>query len=314
MSIKEFTERIAEKVKARLTGVDVTPQEAWKNNSVIQHGLQFRRDEDKVAPVLYLNQWFKLFKDGQLSEQEILEQVIRTYETLPAHNIPDMEAWLLDEDFIDKVNLRLVNWEKNKDMIAARNLVHYDLEGTDLTCLFYAEVVTDDSSFGEVALTEQLLERCLPNIANVDALYHEVVNKVEPDEVRLETIEDLMARLAGEILTDMFPCPVEKNFMHVLSYRSMRHGAAALLCSEARKQILERFPDGKVTVLPSSIGEVILLPTRDDEEVDVLREMVQQVNETEVSEDDFLSNNVFHYDAATGEIKIAEFTEGDGEV
>ena len=181
MNIKEFTESIAEKMKARLVGVEVTPTEAWKNNGVLQHGLLFRKDDERVAPVLYLNQWFKLFKKGELSEQDILEQVIRTYQGLPDHNIPDMEEWLTDSQFIDKVNVRLVNWDKNKDMIAARDLIHYELQGTDLTILFYAEVIADGRSDGEVALTEQLMKKCLPDIESAEALYYEVLRRVEPE-------------------------------------------------------------------------------------------------------------------------------------
>lgn len=59
----------------------------------------------------------------------------------------------------------------------------------------------------------------------------------------------------------------------------------------------ERF-GGKLFILPSSIHELILVPD-DGEDVKGLKEIVSDVNDNSgaVTEEDFLSNSVYHYDA-----------------
>ena len=63
------------------------------------------------------------------------------------------------------------------------------------------------------------------------------------------------------------------------------------------EQVGKRF-DGKFFILPSSIHELILVPD-DGEDVKGLKEIVSDVNDNSdvVTEDDFLSNSVYHYDA-----------------
>ena len=54
---------------------------------------------------------------------------------------------------------------------------------------------------------------------------------------------------------------------------------------------------GDYYVLPSSKHEVILLPEEDAMPLEEMTELVQSVNRSEVSEEDFLSDKVQHYSA-----------------
>ena len=306
MRIKEFTEQIAKGIEASIDGVTATPTETWRNNGVTQHGITFRKNDEKVSPVLYLNQWFKRFNKCELSVKDILEQVIREYRCLPDVNIPDMEEWLASDDFINTITIHLVNREANKKMITARNLVSYALENTDLTCLFYAKVISEGSTCGEIAISEYLLNRYLPTVANGEALYHEVVKRISAETIRFEPMSNLVNRMVEEVIGDASHLSIKEDFMYVLTNLTMTYGASAILTEAARKMILERIPEGKVTMLPSSIHETILIPTTDDEDVEVLGKLVQQVNKTELSKEDILSDNVYHYDANTGKLEIAE--------
>ena len=130
--IEEFTKELAEKVQAKLNGVEVTPMENLKNNGVVVHGLTFRRTDEKVAPTLYLEHWFEKFKSKRLSVDDILEQIICTYQDLPEPNIPDMEEYLSSPELIDKISVRLLNMKKNCRMIEERNLVFYKVPNTDI--------------------------------------------------------------------------------------------------------------------------------------------------------------------------------------
>ena len=84
--------------------------------------------------------------------------------------------------------------------------------------------------------------------------------------------------------------------------KSLSYGAGALFTDAAREEILKKFPEGEVTVLPSSVHETLILKTSEVENIEMLQEMVYSVNRAEVSREDFLSDDVFHYNAKTGKL------------
>ena len=311
MRIEEFTKELAAKVQARLSGVEVTPMENLKNNGVMVHGLTFRRVDENVAPTLYLEGWFEKFKSKRLSINGILEQIIRTYQELDEPNIPDMDEYLSSPGLISKVNVRLLNLKKNRRMIEERNLVFHKVPNTDMVCLFYITVSNDGYTIGEIALSETLMERYLPTFKDAKELYDEVISKVSADTISLEPVAKFANKIIKDRGFDLPPIPLDANFLHVLTNDRRMFGASVILSDAGRNLILERFPNGKLTILPSSVHETLLLETTDNECVWWLHEMVKEVNATQLDAVDYLSDNVYHLDANTGELLVANYDESE---
>lgn len=306
MRMKEFTETLATKMEARLNGVKVTPTTNWKNNGILREGLTICKVGEPVAPILYIDHLFHRFGSGELSVEDILEQVISDYENLSTPIIPDLHTLLSAVDFIDKIRIRLVNLDENKKMIEERHLLHYELENTGLVCLFYAKVFTEDNSTGEIGLSEAFLKQYLPQIDNAEALYQVIIEKSQDvyfEPMQKVIIEMLSRNHMDDSILDMIE--TTNNFMYVLSNTSKNYGASTILTETARQKILNQFPNGKVTIFPSSVHELILIRTEDDENIENLQQMVQEINHTELSKEDFLSDNVYHFDAHTGKLTIA---------
>ena len=59
-------------------------------------------------------------------------------------------------------------------------------------------------------------------------------------------------------------------------------------------------------MIPSSINEILLVPDNGDMTADALRDMVQEVNAKEVSPEERLSDNVYHYDSKDHVFELAE--------
>ena len=305
MELKEFVMEIAKGIETRLENVKVIPTETLKNNGVVQHGVAIRMDEEKVSPILYVDMFFKKFKKGELTMPDIVKRVVSDYQDLPAHGIPDIDEWLGGDDLIDRIKIRLLNKKANEDMIITRKLVSYDIADTDLVALFYIEVVADDESVGDTGLTYYMLERFLPTISNEEELFNEVLSRITDDNVEFSTMRQVICGLVERADGDLEDIPIDDTKMFVLSNTKMHYGAFVILSEAARQKILEKIPSGMATILPSSVHELILLPTTEDEDIEELVEMVGQVNRTEVSEEQVLSNNVYHYDANTGKLTIA---------
>ena len=59
-------------------------------------------------------------------------------------------------------------------------------------------------------------------------------------------------------------------------------------------------------IIPSSVHEVLLIPSEGHEtEADTLRQMVREVNDTQLALNEILSYHVYRYSHQTGKIAIA---------
>lgn len=151
---------------------------------------------------------------------------------------------------------------------------HRDIPGTDLAIVA-----------GYVGTIDESAERC---IHLPDEEIFAAVDRGKP-MFRLES----MASLLGFGETEE-----EDGFgTYVLGTESGHFGAAVLGYPEELKKAAEQLREG-FYILPCSIHEVILLP--DSEAVGVepgeLQQLVAEVNQTQVREDERLSNSIYHFD------------------
>jgi hypothetical protein len=77
-----------------------------------------------------------------------------------------------------------------------------------------------------------------------------------------------------------------------------------LFNEKAMEEAMELYPNGFV-ILPSSIHECILAPADLDKRE--LKLMVGDVNESVVSDQEILSNNIYEYDFMERTIKVVDF-------
>ena len=83
--------------------------------------------------------------------------------------------------------------------------------------------------------------------------------------------------------------------MYVLTNDTKLNGAAMLLCPATMDKVAEQVGSSYYIIL-SSIHETLIVPFSDDLNVDQLRQMVHEVNSTQVAPDEILSDNVYVYD------------------
>lgn len=83
------------------------------------------------------------------------------------------------------------------------------------------------------------------------------------------------------------------------------YGAIAVLEDQVWDAVIEKYGNQDYYILPSSVHEVLLVPTSSAIDIDVLRSTVKTVNETEVSLADQLSNDVYLFDHIDKQILFA---------
>ena len=98
--------------------------------------------------------------------------------------------------------------------------------------------------------------------------------------------EDLIRRL--------LPKSESRDFMYILSNTSGINGATSLLYKDELKTIARKIGED-FYILPSSVHEVILIPVSLAPSHEELSRMVQEVNETQVPDEDILSDRAYYY-------------------
>ncbi len=95
----------------------------------------------------------------------------------------------------------------------------------------------------------------------------------------------------------------EKDKMYVLSNKLKNYGAACI----AYPYILDMLAGvlkENFYVLPSSVHEVIIVPESSQIRQSELERMVREINETQVPEEEILSNHAYFYYAQEGKLQL----------
>ena len=93
--------------------------------------------------------------------------------------------------------------------------------------------------------------------------------------------------------------------LYVASMPDMANGAGVILYPHFMEKAAQEL-GGDFYVIPSSVHEVLLLKDDGAIALEDMKEIVRSVNRSEVSHEDFLSDNVYHFDASQRKLEIGE--------
>ena len=91
--------------------------------------------------------------------------------------------------------------------------------------------------------------------------------------------------------------------MYVLTNTAKTFGAAVILFDGLLKDVTEYICSSGVYAIPSSVHEFICIPDTFGN-VEYIKQMVRDINSSEVQPDEVLSDNIYHYDVTTRELKV----------
>ena len=212
----------------------------------------------------------------------------------------------------DQINCRLVNASQNAEDLAVRP---HTMMG-ELAVTYHVELGKSRSGSMSAPVTNLLMERYGVDTAQLHSIALSNMERLSPP--RFKGMSETMAELlmpdamangmsreeAAQVIGGIFP-PEQDEMMYVLSNEEKLHGAAALLNRGIMDEVTRRV--GKeFYILPSSIHEVLIIPKTDEMDLQSLESMVRDVNATQVSPKERLSDNVYAYDVTTHELFRAD--------
>ena len=306
-NMKDFADTIRAAVEVSLgAGYEIEIHDVLKNNSTHLTGLTIRDEEYNVAPTIYLEDFFEKYRNG-IGLDRIIEEIGAVHNSHRAECDFD-PSMVTDFDRVkNKLCYKLVSAPRNKELLC--DAPHLIVCG-DLAVLFYILVSSDYESTATITVRNNMTESWgisadgLFKIAlvNTQSLFRGSVRSMA--SVMMDLLGDCLDGEGSKEFYDMAVSGEDKVPMYVCTNDRKLNGAGVILYKDLLKEFADR-TGRDFYILPSSIHETLLVPVSEDMEPDYLRAMVREVNATQVAEDEVLSDNVYLYQRATDEIKLA---------
>ena len=299
MEIKQFGEIIREEMERRV-GMEVRIQQVPKNNGVILHGLNIVEPESNIFPTIYLEYFLEAYENG-ISLEDIIEKINETYQQEKLELKFDME-WFRDwEKIKEHVAYKLINFSDNKELL--EKIPHERV--LDLAKVYYVTVYNKMIGSGTILIHNTHLTMWNINTKELSAVATENTPRLFP--VEIHRMGDMMKALYEEM--EQEPTDEEEEFMKqcdlfIATNKSKTFGAAAMCYPNALKEIAEEIGTD-LYILPCSLHEIILVVPKRSDDSAALRNMVYEVNRTQLQPEEVLSDSVYYYNRAKDTITIA---------
>lgn len=291
MDFNVFIEKIVDLLQSKMgEDYEVRVTKVTKNNDIQLTGVILMREEDRISPTIYLEGLYAEYQDG-IPMERLAEKIISFYEDQMPDTDLNMDFFQDFEQVKDRIFYKLVSFEQNRRLL--EKLPHYRWH--DLAIIFYYAM--EEEKFGKASITihHHHLEMWGQSVNSLYRTAQGNMKKGMPE--LLMSMKDMLAKMAGLHLGEETYIP-----MYVLTNQKKLYGAAALLYSEGIKELADTWQTD-LLILPSSIHEVLLLPDDGRNEYDFYRQMVEDVNTTQVEPEEVLSYNLYRYRRENAEIE-----------
>ncbi len=273
--------------KLKEAGYEVRPADVSKNG-IKRTGIVIMFPSLTFGVTVYLDYYETVYKDEYTEEDivKITDDIISIYESsdhLKGQDIENIKESLTSKEFVLENSYVVIQRVTDEDIIKIPVL---DLEAyIRIDC---SKILSTATGLPTIKVNEALLKSL-----GLDAneLFMRAVENTK-NRISIYSMLDVLKELG---ITDE-EIPDTDIGMTIVSNEERLYGAAALLYPEIfREFCIKNNLDG-VYILPSSIHECIIQPMIEGAfNEDELKETIRMVNETEVSEEDFLSNSLYAY-------------------
>ena len=261
-----------------------------KNNGVSKAGLFIRESGQDVSPILYLDDYYIHYQNGELLEN-VIRNIRADYDKkvqMAAVKIPNLQEF---ENIRGRVIYRLVNYEKNKEIL--EDCPHIRLYDLAVTFRWVARI--DDAGVSTSLITNKQVKEWGVSVNDLVLAARQNTPRLFPAQ-----IIDMEEMLAGMVSFILYPSAIP---MYILTNEQELNGASALLYGDILKDFANK-KGADMYILPSSIHEVIMIPADRIDDPKKLSSMVHEANTTVVSTGDVLSDSVYYYDRKKDQILV----------
>lgn len=284
MSYEDFLNQAAADLQMQMPGVEIVIREMDKLHGESYLGLAFMQADSPVQPVMNLTHEYDQLQHGA-DYTEILDDITGKAGKALQEKQGISIGQLTDYGRVkDKLTLQLVPQKGNEKIL--QDVPHRDME--DLALIYRidlgggATATIHNKTLAEYGITENQLHE--------DAIR----SAAELHPAKIATMSEMlgMPDMGGPAL-------------YVATNDIGLFGASVVAYPEMLEEAAQRL-QGDYYILPSSIHEVLLISVKEAKDFHDLEAMVRQINETEVSPADRLSDKVYRFDSEDRIFELAE--------
>lgn len=292
MDYNTFKQEILTSLKKEAGEKMVTLHRIEKNNGKILDAVTIMESGTHIAPTIYLADFYDFFSHG-MSLEEVTLKILELNTERQVEETEFQNAGFEDyKRARSHICYKLINLDMNRKLLKNVPYIPY----LDLAIVFYyrlEEEVLNGANF--------LVHNC--NLESWGITLQDIYEDAHKNTSRrlpftLQGMEALIREMTGEEELLSF-CFQKREQMYILTNEEKYFGAAALLYPHVLSHI-SRLLHCNFYVLPSSIHECILVPDSGQFSKKELETMVREVNETQVEDEEVLSQNVYYYDGKKG--------------
>lgn len=257
--------------------------EVQKNNVNKEAYRLIPKTQKMCSPVAYCENF-----ENCSDNTEIAKELINIWNKGKSYEIPDIEE-LGSREFILKNVYPKVVANTNNELIDGQHLVFKEF--LDMFVIYYVNIGADNEGTASYNVQEKMIANAG---IDMEELHSQAIKNLEK-EVSIKDMQDIIMNIIGitdESEFDFSQVP-EENQMLVLSKKDSMYGASVILCASVLEK-LDSFWNGEFVILPSSVHECISVRS-DGFTLQEMKEMVMEINDTEVSPEDRLTDSVYVY-------------------
>ena len=305
MDYESFKEKFVEDLKDRLDeqGADVKVSVNTVNKlNESYEAVTVTPEGSNIGVNIGIDKFYDAMENGR-SYDEVVDKAVEVVNSGITQR-PDFDIDSLSDysQMKEKLAMEVVSAEANKEML--ETVPHQNME--DMAVVYRFVLNSDDEGRASILVTNQLLESMgvTPEQLHADAM--ENAPQIKPVEIK--GMSEVMAEMMGVEQAEMmgiFPVAPEDEQIYVATVPDKVHGAGVLAYQDFMDQAAERV-GGDFFILPSSIHEILIVPDTGEMGLKDLKNMVQEVNATQVAPEDKLTDSVYHYDAKNKIFELGE--------
>lgn len=305
----EFVEALKEKFSERGNDVDVKVSTVEKMNQSYE-AITITPEGSNIGMNMNLEVFAEAYESG-VPFDEIVEQVTNKVEAhladMPTFDVQSLTDY---EQMKDKLAMEVVAADRNADLLA--KVPHQEME--DMAVVYRFVMESDENGRASILVSNDLLDKMgvTPEQLHADALE----NAPELKPAVIKGMSEVMVEMMGADQAErmgIVPMEPADEQMFVATVPDKIHGAGVMAYQDFMDQAAERV-GGDFFILPSSIHEILLVPDNGQMGLEDLQSMVREVNATQVSPEEKLTDNVYHYDSKEKVFELGEkFVERQAE-
>lgn len=286
MDYREFLNAAAEALQNRIDGKYRVMIDSAGSPSQDKPVLRVIDKRSGVAFTVPTEGAFEKLKDGMEMDEVIAG--IAGHVNRGIREMPAVDTSVLDDyrHMLGRIRVQMVPKAGNSDML--QGTPHIDM--LDMAAVFRVMLSREGEDYASVIVKNSLLRRM--NVTPEHFVNDALAAAENNHPIRLQRLTDFL-------LGTSFETRDESEYMSPLVFAGTDDrmwGSGVIAYPDFMKEAAEKL-DGNFFLLPSSIHEVLLLPDDGDMDPDFLKNLVASINETEVSPEEKLTDNAYHYDA-----------------